>query len=349
LRAERCYWSGQQSNVSGNVDTSPTVSSQPNPVGWGQSDTYDPTYRVLTQSEIAADVLLREVDTDLTEPIAMAQPSVILTTPKDWTPELKTAMHEGLTNREWSQASELLTALHRELQAAGAPSVDFVLINDYANNIEAISSIRKMLALVLMEKDLVDDNESVALSKLDSFGRSIPEHASEFLINAGLIHLYRQNDLGAAQGVFAKMQILERNTDTAAEENVDLFRKILQDYQRQALSLDGPAQSQNFPLTKSQTASASVEMIQSYPNPFNPETLIRYRISGEAAQEDSLVIFNTLGQQVRKLVAARQNPGESSVVWNGRDNFGKEAASGMYFLRASISGNASTSKLMLVR
>jgi flagellar hook assembly protein FlgD len=98
-----------------------------------------------------------------------------------------------------------------------------------------------------------------------------------------------------------------------------------------------------------QAETESASLLENHPNPFNPETTIKYRVPGEGAQDVSLIIFNTLGQQVRKLVDARQNPGTHSVVWDGRDNFGKDAATGMYFLRASIGTKTLNHRLMLVR
>jgi hypothetical protein len=45
ILAENCYWGGgAPALVSGNVDYSPYTTTQPDPVGWGQSDTYDPSY-----------------------------------------------------------------------------------------------------------------------------------------------------------------------------------------------------------------------------------------------------------------------------------------------------------------
>ncbi|MGH7453880.1 MAG: hypothetical protein ACRENG_21195 [bacterium] len=46
MKAEQCYWAGQQNDISGIVDNSPYLSTAPNPVGWGQSDTYDPSFLV---------------------------------------------------------------------------------------------------------------------------------------------------------------------------------------------------------------------------------------------------------------------------------------------------------------
>ena len=68
---------------------------------------------------------------------------------------------------------------------------------------------------------------------------------------------------------------------------------------------------------------------QNYPNPFNPVTTIRYRLAEAGAV--SLVIFNSRGQEVRRLVEGMQGPGEFQVKWDGCDAFGQPAAGGLYF------------------
>lgn len=70
---------------------------------------------------------------------------------------------------------------------------------------------------------------------------------------------------------------------------------------------------------------------QNYPNPFNPSTQIAYRLP-----EDSnvrLVVFNILGQQVRTLVNGRVSAGAFSIAWDGRDEAGRQVASGVYLYR----------------
>jgi hypothetical protein len=94
---------------------------------------------------------------------------------------------------------------------------------------------------------------------------------------------------------------------------------------------------------------------QNYPNPFNPATQIRYALPERATV--SLVVFNTLGQQVSALVGQEQEAGFHEVRFDGTN-----LASGLYFYRlkahpaggASTSGGAAgdfvqTKKLLLVR
>jgi YVTN family beta-propeller protein len=67
-----------------------------------------------------------------------------------------------------------------------------------------------------------------------------------------------------------------------------------------------------------------------FPNPFNATTQITYALAMPAPVE--LAIYNALGQPVRFLVRQVQEAGTYQVEWNGRDERGKEVASGVYVL-----------------
>ncbi len=86
---------------------------------------------------------------------------------------------------------------------------------------------------------------------------------------------------------------------------------------------------------------------QSYPNPFNPSTTIRYRLPA-AAQVD-LRIYDALGRPVRQLVGQRQEAGAYTAVWDGSDARGRPMASGVFFYRLSAGQDWRTRRLVLLR
>lgn len=95
------------------------------------------------------------------------------------------------------------------------------------------------------------------------------------------------------------------------------------------------------------TLPSEMRLYQNYPNPFNPATAIRYSILDRSHVR--LSVFNVLGQSVRTLVEEIQEPGEHVTTWNGDDNAGNIAASGLYLLRLETEGNIRTRKILFLK
>jgi hypothetical protein len=68
-----------------------------------------------------------------------------------------------------------------------------------------------------------------------------------------------------------------------------------------------------------------------YPNPFNSEVVVKYSLPQEGDVE--LVVYNALGQVVRRLVTGHRGMGHHRVVWDGRDDVGRGLATGMYLVQ----------------
>jgi hypothetical protein len=74
----------------------------------------------------------------------------------------------------------------------------------------------------------------------------------------------------------------------------------------------------------------TIELLQNYPNPFNPQTTILFELS--LFSNISLIIYDYLGRELRRLINnADYYPGQYQITWDGKDNYGKTAASGIYF------------------
>jgi len=100
------------------------------------------------------------------------------------------------------------------------------------------------------------------------------------------------------------------------------------------------------PVTGTDAPAASA-LSQNFPNPFNPRTTIRYDM-----KEKGLVtvkVFNVAGQLVRTLVSEMKEPGSYTAVWDGKNNFGADAASGIYFCKMETAGFSATKKMVLLR
>jgi len=98
------------------------------------------------------------------------------------------------------------------------------------------------------------------------------------------------------------------------------------------------------------------EVFQNYPNPFNATTIINYRLPHGEPCFITLKVFGMLGEEIvvllNKLI---REPGEYSIIWDGKDRFGKEVSSGIYLYELTIqklSGSfvfRKANKMILVR
>ena len=93
-------------------------------------------------------------------------------------------------------------------------------------------------------------------------------------------------------------------------------------------------------------------LLPNYPNPFNPETWIPYRLAEDALV--TLTIYDGSGQVVRTLdvghqVAAFYETRSKAIHWDGRNKFGEQVASGVYFYHLSAGDYSATRKMLILK
>ena len=91
-------------------------------------------------------------------------------------------------------------------------------------------------------------------------------------------------------------------------------------------------------------------LLQNAPNPFNASTVISFLIPFRLANEATrLSIYNLTGQLVRVIQSDTQQAGEHSLSWDGRDDYGREVASGVYIYRLDVGEWAVHRRMLLLR
>ena len=91
----------------------------------------------------------------------------------------------------------------------------------------------------------------------------------------------------------------------------------------------------------------TTELKGNYPNPFNPETTIRF--STKEAGPVALEIYNVKGQLVKKLVNEDKAAGNHTVVWNGTDQNNRPVSTGVYFYKMHAGKYSSTRKMIMMK
>jgi hypothetical protein len=89
------------------------------------------------------------------------------------------------------------------------------------------------------------------------------------------------------------------------------------------------------------------EVQQNYPNPFNQHTIIEFTVPIEGRVR--VTIYNLLGQKVRELLDDYRTPGHEILRWDGNDDQGREAATGVYFYRVDVGDFTEVKKLVLLK
>ncbi len=92
-----------------------------------------------------------------------------------------------------------------------------------------------------------------------------------------------------------------------------------------------------------------VVLEQNAPNPFNPSTRIVYVVESSMEVRVNLDVFDVRGRRVRQLVHERPSTGQVAVVWDGRDDDGREASSGVYFYRLVAGPTTITRRMTLLK
>ncbi|MEE3235065.1 MAG: PQQ-dependent sugar dehydrogenase [Candidatus Latescibacterota bacterium] len=85
-----------------------------------------------------------------------------------------------------------------------------------------------------------------------------------------------------------------------------------------------------------------------YPNPFNSSTTLTYHVN--LAGRIRLIMYNLNGQRIRTLVEESHRAGTFQTVWDGKNDNGKNVASGVYIACLSgDNGNTQVRKLLLIK
>jgi len=107
-------------------------------------------------------------------------------------------------------------------------------------------------------------------------------------------------------------------------------------------------QALNGDITGSDDAPpAATTLGRAWPNPFNPVTTIPFSL--RAKGHARLRIYDVAGRLVRTLVDETRPAGVYEASWDGRNENGRRAASGVYFCRFEAPGYERTIKTVLLR
>lgn len=194
------------------------------------------------------------------------------------------------------------------------------------------------------------------------YAKLTPSEPIDIGYNGSVIDLRGSTDVGAALFVFDN-EVIPTLSDNASHMNIKyghvdgMTRVLVYSMEHGALSagdilnIDGKAnlvgvEAADYfgaPLEVEKTIIVPTEFAlrQNYPNPFNPETVIELALP--VASDWSIAIFNVSGQKVKEFSGVSE-AGVVQIVWDATD-----AASGLYFYKATAGQFSATKKMVLLK
>ena len=162
------------------------------------------------------------------------------------------------------------------------------------------------------------------------------DHATDDRVRVGFAGVEWQ------QGSGALAEVLFRYRDVDSKEVGEL---LLSEVQLNEGNVE--TQVMSSPTLTASSLPQTFALYPNYPNPFNPNTTIRYDLPGEGVVR--LSVYNLSGQKIRTLLDGHQIPGVHRVAWDGKDETGMQVASGIYLYRLKTGTGVLVRKMLMLK
>jgi len=133
--------------------------------------------------------------------------------------------------------------------------------------------------------------------------------------------------------------------DTEVKSNMQYYYKLEDVSTKGETEMHGP---RSISLSSEKSIVSEFNLSAAYPNPFNPETTIKFTIPEEC--KVTINVYDMRGNLVSSLTDRNYNIGQYQVNWNGSDKDGKPVSAGVYIYKMSTNtGFTKSSKMILVK
>ena len=155
--------------------------------------------------------------------------------------------------------------------------------------------------------------------------------------NSNEEHVYRFTDLFAVNGVRYSYRLVDvdANGHRGYNEPVEATPNV-----------------QGTDLNTNDVVVEQFKLHENFPNPFNPETTIRFDVPAnrvEGLQSLELNVFNSAGQKVKSLYSGQISAGQYELTWDGKNDLGVAQPSGVYFLNFRSPYYSRTIRMLLMK
>lgn len=146
---------------------------------------------------------------------------------------------------------------------------------------------------------------------------------------------YEEIYRGALEGAGSKYSYIDRGAEPGGS------------YSYMVETICGGGRKVIFTSERIEVGLKPAHLYQNSPNPFNPSTMIRFHVYEEARV--TVEVFDAEGRSTVRLLDAKKERGEYTVIWDGFTGYGEMASSGVYFCRINADGFTETRRMVLLR
>lgn len=214
------------------------------------------------------------------------------------------------------------------------------------------------LEITLHEEDTLPVELSSFSAVINAYNKVNLLWVTQTETNLTGFYVYRSDNADIASALQISPLISPTNTSTQQQyiyTDGSLTEDGMYYYWLQVAEMDG-SNSLHGPTTvnfsgQSGPGTPSIPLVTEisniYPNPFNPATIISYSLAATA--DVSFTIYNSRGQVVRSFDKGIQTANTYKLSWNGKDNYGKECSTGVYFVRMNAGKDSFVRKAVLMK
>jgi len=177
-------------------------------------------------------------------------------------------------------------------------------------------------------------------------GHSGGEGSRQDTFNGHTVHTLLSDYSGysdGGNGFFRIMEFLPINN----EIQVKTYSPYLEEFETDTSSQFVIDYDMSELISSNEQLPFKFNLYQSYPNPFNPTTQIRYDLPEDALV--NITIYDIMGRSIKSLANTNQTAGYRSIRWDGKNNLGKGVSAGMYIYTIQAGEFRSTKKMLYLK
>jgi len=154
-----------------------------------------------------------------------------------------------------------------------------------------------------------------------------------------------------SQDSWTKLGFIEGNGTTTETHNYSYVDADIPagQYMYRLKQIDFDGQYEYSDIVEVEIIPLEYALFQNYPNPFNPETVIRFNISSSTSEFVSLIVYDLLGNDIKRLAYEERNQGSYRVVWDGTNESGVRVGSGVYLYGLETNSFRQYNKMVMLK